>query len=265
MLAIVLAVFGIGPGRVGLAASGDGLLDFSRADFTILKPGTAQVIGHAHYWLEPAGAGDLLHGENRYLDGQHDIETDRIEIPSPGAAPVQTSFEHSFFDRDGSPILVARADFRTGDAACIRYQSASAGTSAAVLDFPPDTYAGAALSIPIEHRLRDDRVDPIRLHAFSCVPGPRVVTIEVSLHYGLRWSHYAGEVVAADVRPRLGWWDVLLMPFIPKIRAWFDPADRFSYLGGEIQRFYRGPWVELVRERATLRSAPSAPQSRSGN
>jgi len=41
---------------------------------------------------------------------------------------------------------------------------------------------------------------------------------------------------------------LLIEPFLPKARAWFDPTDSFSYLGGKTERFYRGPWVELVRE-----------------
>ena len=77
----------------------------------------------------------------------------------------------------------------------------------------------------------------------------------------MRWEHYDGDAVEVEVRPKLGWWDILIAPFVPKIRAWFDPADGFSYLGGEIQRYYRGPEVELVRDRKAGGKPPSTPST----
>ncbi len=60
------------------------------------------------------------------------------------------------------------------------------------------------------------------------------------------------------MRPKLGWWDILIAPFVPKVRAWFDPADGFNYLGGEFPTYYRGPRVELVRDR----NAPGVPPAK---
>lgn len=247
----MLATLGCGGRGIALAAPNRDPLSFAPADYTILTPGGSEVIGHARYAIEHEAGGYLLRGENRFLNGERDVDLDEIDFPSPGTVPVLLHFEHSFFNADGSPMLVARADLKSGETSCIRYRRGEAETLAATLDFPTDTYAGASLLIPIEYRLRDNPNSPIRLHAFSCVPGPRLLAVEVRPRAGARWAHHAGEVVAVYVRPKVGWWDLLLEPFIPKIRAWFDPADGFSYVGGELQRFYRGPWVELVRERGS--------------
>lgn len=248
-LALLLVIASLGGAWTAVAAPAQGTLDFDAADFKILNPTAKRVIGHAHYAVEHLGDADLVRGESRYLSGESDAEVDKLELASPGAVPNLVTFEHAFFNADGSPLLVAKADLKSGDASCIHYNRGQAETLTASLDFPPDTYAGASLLIPIEYRLRDNRDHPIRLHAYSCVPGPRLLAIEVRPKSGARWALFAGDVVGVDVRPMLGWWDVLLAPFIPRIRAWFDPADRFSYLGGQVQRFYRGPWVELSRER----------------
>src|SRR5208337_2494401 len=230
------------------AAPNPDLLNFGAAEFRILDPRSGQVIGHARYTLEHAASGDLLHGENRYFDGSYDVEKDTIEAPSPGATPVLVGFEHLFFDPDGSPTFSERLNLKSGEASCIRYKHDVPETLAANLDFPPDTYPGASLLIPVEYGLRGDRSDTIRLHVFACVPGPRVLEVEAQPREGARSPSYGADVLAVDVRPTLGWWDLLIEPFLPKARAWFDPTDSFSYLGGKTERFYRGPWVELVRE-----------------
>jgi hypothetical protein len=230
-------------------------LGFGIADYTILSRDLTTVLGHTRYSVTPDGSTLVLRGDNRFLNGEYDHETDRLRVHAPGAVPALVSYEHAYFDRTGSPTRTTRADFTTGDAECLTYTPGGVvETVVDHFDFPPDTYAGASLLIRIEYALRADSSATLRIHAYSCVPGPRLITLEVTPRAGVRWDLYSREALAVDARPTLGWWDVVLVPFLPKLRAWFDPADRFSFLGGSTQRYYRGPWVELLRE----------PNSRSG-
>jgi hypothetical protein len=245
--ALLLAVLGFSGGAAS-AAGGRSALDFAPADYTILSPDGATILGHTHYSIEALGNIDVLRGENRYLDGEYDRETDRLELSAPDAPPILAAYEHDYFDRNGFPTLVTRADLKAGAAECVRYENGRPTSVTGTFDFPSDTFAGASLLIPIVYRLRADSSRPIYLHAFSCVPDPRVLRVEAKPGESAKWPLHQGEALAVDVRPSFGWWDLLLEPLLPKLQAWFDPADRFSYLGGTIQRYYRGPWVELVRE-----------------
>jgi hypothetical protein len=51
------------------------------------------------------------------------------------------------------------------------------------------------------------------------------------------------------IQPDLGWLGVLIAPFIPKVEAWFDPADKWNYIGGTFDRFYKGEHILTVRTR----------------
>ena len=51
-----------------------------------------------------------------------------------------------------------------------------------------------------------------------------------------------------DIKPDLGWLGTVIAPFLPELRAWFDPSDNWTLAGGEFSRYYRGPRIMLVRE-----------------
>jgi hypothetical protein len=88
----------------------------------------------------------------------------------------------------------------------------------------------------------------IRFHAFACVPGPAIFSIEASLpDRSEHWPHYPGELVRLGMRPDLGALNFLLAPFIPRMDAWFNPNDDWNYVGGEFDRYFRGPHVLTVR------------------
>lgn len=226
-------------------------------DFTILRPGTTEVLGHARYAFERVSTGGVLRGENRYLDGEYDIETGHLKLSASTGAPTLAAYEHWFYARGGAPLLSVGLDIKSGIGLCVHYNGANAETQSQSLSFPADTYAGASLLIPIAYGLLRNQGDEISAHFFTCAPGPRLIAFRGKTRSGMRWVHFDGEAVLVEVRPKLGWWDILIAPFVPKVRAWFDPADGFSYLGGEFQRYYRGPAVELVRDRKARGNPPS--------
>jgi hypothetical protein len=240
-------------GIASARAAGGAILSPGTTDFTIIGADGSTIIGHAQYSVTHSNDVYLLRGENRYDSGDYDIEVDKL-APAAGEPPRLVSFEHSFFGSSGSPLLVGHADLKSGDAECIDYIHGRAQTTSTNLEFPPDTYAGASLLVPIEYHLRQDPHDPIDVHAFNCAPGPRILALRVRAKPNERWPLWKGDVVGVEVQPDLGFWSLLLAPFIPRLRARFDPSN-FDYLGGRIQRYYRGPWVTFVR--SATRDNPS--------
>ncbi len=253
-LSILLAI--LCHSRVAAAPAG-GSPGLSGGDFTILHPDSSEVVGHAHYSLERVGRDEVLRGENRYLDGEYDTEISRLELSTSGGTPTLAAYEHWFYASSGAPLMDVRLDVESSSGTCVHYDGGKAETQSESLTLPADTYAGASLMIPIAYGLLKNEGDEISAHFFTCAPGPRLIAFRGEARGGIRWPHYAGDIVAVDLRPKLGWWDILIEPFVPKIRAWFDPDDGFNYLGGEIQRYYRGPRVELVRDPKADGTPPS--------
>jgi hypothetical protein len=96
-------------------------------------------------------------------------------------------------------------------------------------------------------RLRQG-VHQIKFHAFACVPGPTIFAVVASLRdRPERWPPYPGDLVRLDMKPDLGALNELIEPFLPTTDAWFNPADNWNYVGGEFDRYFRGPHVLSVR------------------
>jgi len=249
LVSVLLAI--LSHSRAAATATAPPLLGLVGGDFTILRPGTAEVLGHARYVFEREGADEVLRGEDNYLDGEYDIETDHLESSASSGVPILAAYEHLYYAPGGAPMMSVGLDVKSGIGLCVHYSGAQAETQSQSLSLPADTYAGASLLIPIAYGLLRNQGDRISAHFFTCAPGPRLFAIQGKTRGAMRWEGYDGAAVLVELRPKLGWWDILIAPFVPKIRAWFDPANGFSYLGGEIQRYYRGPEVELIRDRKT--------------
>jgi hypothetical protein len=216
--------------------------------FKVLNAAGTEVIGHSYYELR-RGRGKLLLGSGKayFTDGEYDIEHDTLET-RPAQAPAMLMLDHKFYNADGSIQREITADFRTGQASCTRYQNGSAQTESAKLDFTPDSYGGSAVVLPIEHYLAQGSPQPLKLKALSCIPKPRLIALQAIVQEPSRWSHYPGQTVEVDVKPDLGWLGSVVSPLLPRLRAWFDPADNWELAGGEFSRYFRGPRVMLVRE-----------------
>ncbi len=191
----------------------------------------------------------MVLGDNSYADGERDVERDTVAFPSPAQMPVLVRFEHSFFSADGSPKLIGWADLKSGNSLWMSYAAGRARTLAAKFDFPPDKYAGATLLIPLEYSLRRGLRTPIKMQAFDCAPGPRVVALEATDNPKLQhWPYYPGDLVQVEVQLNHGWLDLLFEPFLPNRHLRLDPHNDWHYVGGLIQRyFYGGPQLLLVR------------------
>jgi hypothetical protein len=222
---------------------------FEPVDLTIYSADRHQVLGHSHYELTSVEGGAEIRGEARYLDGESDVERDRIEFSTPEERPTLASFSHVFFLADGRLRMRAQADLKSGVASCDRYGDSGPLTVTETLDFPRDTYAGVTTLIPIEYGLLHGVRSGIRFHVFTCAPKPRVLELDATADLSeTQWAAYSGNLVRMRVRPDFGWITLLASPFLPKFYEWFDSSHDWRYVGGTTQRFYKGPVVELVRE-----------------
>jgi hypothetical protein len=221
--------------------------DFPPADFNIMDADGTQVIGHGHYEVTPDGNGyETAFGEDRFNDGEYDIERDKLELHGDHQVPRMITFEHTFFNANGTLQRVNRADFQTGPSSCIQYENGQAVVHSTVLQFPPDTFAGAAIVILLKGYLLQGKKNGIVLHDFNCIPGPEILKVKANPQPPSQWTHFPGEVVRVDIKPDFGWLNFVAALFLPEIHAWFSPSDDWRFVGGKFTRFYKGPEIILA-------------------
>jgi hypothetical protein len=223
-------------------------LGFRTADFMILNASGANVIGSVHFNVDDSHPGtEVVSSEAHYQDGQYDVERDEFDTSNARGLPAMSAYRHNFFRRDRSLFLEAAVNFLTGEAECANYQGAKPLVIKKTLSFPPDSYAGAAVMLPLQKSLRTGSDGPIVMHDFACMPDPRIVKVEAYAQTPAPWSHYPGELVSTNIKPDLGWLGYVIAPFLPEMHAWFSPSDDFHFVGAEFARFYKGPQVIFAR------------------
>ncbi len=234
-------------------------LDFTAADFIILSAADSRPIGNVHYDVSAAAAGhQIVTSLARYNDGQTDVEHDDFDTSKDAALPVMSGYEHNFYRADGAVFLMSKANFVSGDAACTSYVGSQPQVIRATLDFPSDSYAGAAMMLPLRESLRTNASGPIVMHDFVCIPGPKVVKVAAYPQTSVTWDYFPGNLVRTAIKPDFGWLDYVIAPFIPKMNAWFSPASDFDFVGGEFGRYYKGPEIILARKPSTQPDATAA-------
>jgi hypothetical protein len=230
--------------------------------FKVLNADGTAVIGRSRYQLVRSGDNLLIgRGQAHFNDGEHDVEYDTL-MAQQDKAPVMLSLDHKFYDADGSMQREIAADFRTGEASCTNYRNGEAEKNSAKLEFTPDSYGGSAIILPLEQYLARGGTEPLTLQALNCIPSPRLIAIVADVQRPSRWSEYPGQTVEVDIKPDLGWFNTLLAPFLPRLRAWFVPSNNWAFAGGEFARYFRGPRIMLVREiPAEFRNAEALKQT----
>jgi len=236
------------------------VLNFPPSDFDILNADTGQLIGHGHYTVDQTAGSLILRGENRYLNGEYDTEEDKLTTAGDSPLPTLISFHHDFFNADGSPSIVARLDTETGLAVCGKAVAGKLEIASEQLKILDHTYAGASVLLPIQQLVsRGDHSGILELHVFNCAPTPKLIAVDVKpAARAQAWADYPGELERIDIKPNLGFWTVVVQPFIPKLAAWFDPSQNTLLVGAQLQRSYRGTKIILVRHReaSITRGAP---------
>jgi hypothetical protein len=217
-------------------------------EFDVLNSDGTEVIGRSRYQLTPR-TDDLLDGEgySHFKDGEYDVESDTLRS-RPGQLPEMMTLSHRFYNTDGSLQRISFADFRTGQASCTRYQEGVATTTSATLEFTSDSFGGSAVVLPLQQALAQGSNEPLKLHAFNCIPGPRLIAVKARASQPSHWSHYPGQSVELDIEPDLGFLNAVIAPLLPKLRAWVDPSRNWQLVGAQFSRYFRGPQIILVRE-----------------
>ncbi len=224
---------------------------FPPTDFLILAPNGARTLGYCSFRLKKTSGGEVLRGDSRYLSGETDYESVSLQFSADGLSRP-TAYEHFFYNADRSPMLAVRANFLTGQATCSDYRADSQYYETASMDFPPDTWAGASIAIPIQHYLQLGDQSTHELHFFTCTPGPKIFALDVTPDGARRrWPYYKGDLVRVDVRPYFGPFDILIRAFVPHLQAWFDPITRWDFVGANMTRYYRGPEILMVKAPAS--------------
>ena len=221
--------------------------EFGRLELNVLSPDGTHVIGSTRFTVWREDETEEIIGETRYLNGESDNEVDHLDVRGTDSRPRLDSYEHSFYRADGSIAMLDTLDAKTGIASCTSYSKGDAKVRKSKLDVPGDTFTGASELMLIVGSLRQG-VREIKFHAFACVSGPRIFAVETTRPVRReRWSLYPGDLVRLDMRPDLGALNLLVAPFMPTMDAWFNPNDNWNYVGGEFDRYFRGPHVLTVR------------------
>jgi len=256
--AIIAAALLSDPGtgmELAAAAASSGTVA-QNSDLFIYDTTGTTLLGRAHYSVTRHDDVVTIEGRNDFIDGQRDVEHDTLRAVD-GELPRMLTYEHDFFDAQGAAQLTASADAVTGKSSCAKYENGKGTIETAVLQFPPDTYAGAGVLVPIADQLRRGEATDLDIHVFDCALGPRILTLHADLARA-PWSFrpHDGELAKADAHPVFGWFNVFLKPFVPTIRMWFDPLRDYAFVGGMLSRYYRGPEVLLVSTRPAVKSPP---------
>jgi len=234
-------------------------LDFPPSDFDILSADHHQLIGHGHYRLDQSAEAMTLYGENHYLDGEYDVEEDKLAPAGADALPALLSFRHDFFDASGRPTFSGRLDTATGLGSCGKPNSTGIQEfDSEQLKISPDSYAGSSVLIPIQNFVRQPNgASILKLHVFNCAPGPKLLAVDVKPEAKPQaWPQYPGELIRTDIQPNFGFWTLVIKPFIPKLAAWFDPSQNMLLVGAQIERYYKGAKIILVRKREAPLASP---------
>lgn len=234
----------IAPARPALARD----LGIPLSHFKILNQDGTHTIGRGSYEIISNGKNlATAFGENRFDNGEYDIERDRIALSGPGAEPRMLTYDHTFYAANGSIEQESKTDFGAGRVSCISYVNGKAEVASATFKLPPDTYSGSMIIVPLRDQLLRGNRGPIVLHDTNCIPGPKVLKLRAYAKKPSTWKFYPGELTQVDIKPDLGWFNLVLAPFVPTIKAWFSPSDKWAFVGGDFQRYFKGPKVILAR------------------
>jgi hypothetical protein len=220
--------------------------DSSALQFKILSADGSQTIGYTRFTVSRKDSVQEIKGETRYLDGESDKEDVHLYAEPGTDDPRLDNYEHSFFNADGTLHMVDGLDAKSGVASCTTYTPGATKVRKIRLDVPRDSFAGSSGLMMMAESLRHG-IREIRFHAFACAPGPEMFAVRAERpDQSEHWLHYPGDLFRLDMKPDLGALNLLIAPFLPTMDAWFNPGDNWNYVGGEFDRYFRGPHVLTV-------------------
>src|SRR6266851_3278606 len=155
LMRIVAAAILIASWLPGPAFGLTGTTGHQATEFTIYKPDTNEVMGHAKYSVKTEGEYEMVTGEYRYVTGSYDIEHDKLAVSPTARMPALIKYDHTFYRPDGSSDHATTADLQSGVASCMWSSDGNANTETKTLNFPSDTYAGGSVILALQSYLAD--------------------------------------------------------------------------------------------------------------
>ena len=95
-----------------------GAADLGGRQFRILSADGKQTIGSTSFTVLRHDSTEEIKGETRYVDGERDSEDIRLRLSGPASTPTLDTYQHSFFNAGGSPLMLDTLDAKSGDASC---------------------------------------------------------------------------------------------------------------------------------------------------
>src|SRR5260370_30076894 len=114
------------------------------SEFTIYKPETNEVMGHAKYSVKTQGDYEVVTGEYRYVTGSYDIEHDKLAVSPTARMPALIKYDHTFYRPDGSSDHATNADLQSRVASGMWSNNGEANTETKTLNLSSDPYAGGS-------------------------------------------------------------------------------------------------------------------------
>jgi len=146
-------------------------------EFKILNSDGQESIGVTRFTISSDSGNEIVEGETRYRDGQHDNERESIKLLN--GTPRLESYEHTFFAADGSVVMIDKLDTTARIATCSRRKGSAINVHTSNRDFPADTFAGGSelllVTTMLRHGNRKSTSTPLpayRARAFSRLTRP---------------------------------------------------------------------------------------------
>lgn len=171
-----------------------GAFDFGALELKVLSPDGKQTIGSTRFMVLRDNSTEEVKGETKYLDGEHDNESERLYLGNPDSTLRLDTYEHSFFNADGTLHMADTLNAKSGFASCVSYTADKIKVRKSQLEVPADSFAGASELMMVVASLRHG-IREVKFHAFACVPGPEIFSVETSLpDRSEHWPLYPGDL-----------------------------------------------------------------------
>jgi hypothetical protein len=218
------------------------------AEFKLLSSDGSAVIGRARLAIvQQTPEQNLVRVNYQFTNGEYDIDEDAVQLRPNNNVSTLIKYKHSFFHPNGSLERVDEADLMSGIASCVQYLNGHPKAQKAKLSFPPDTYAGPIMIVPVRDLIQSGSRETGAFHYFSCIPKPKIYRIVITVQRRVHWSLYSGELDKADLQVDLGWLGFVISRALPRTQLWFDPANHLSLVGAKSYSYYRALEFIMVR------------------
>ncbi len=119
-IAAIAAAWG---NAIAFEANLSGAFDFGALELKVLSPDGKQTIGYTRFKASRDNSTEEVKGETRYLNGEHDNEIEQLYLGKPDSTPRLDTYEHWFYNADGTLHMIDTLNVESGIASCASYSA----------------------------------------------------------------------------------------------------------------------------------------------